>query len=240
MRKRHSANTATRRLAWLASWGVALCIPWAIVGGTMEIVASEAFLRHEYAKPSFPPDSFGFDSKARLENATVVLEAIRAAEPPERVLLGSFPDRPRPVYTHRELEHLADVQARMRVVQRIRFGAAAIALAMLLPLLANRRFRAAGIRGIARGGAVTALLLGVGSLLALLRWDVFFVRIHPFLFPDGNWTFAWSDTLIRLFPPRFWLDASLVWGISALGVGFATAIMGFILARRYRGAAQAA
>ena len=41
------------------------------------------------------------------------------------------------------------------------------------------------------------------------------------LFKAGTWTFLYSDTLIRLFPERFWQDTFLV-------VGGLSAVLGLV------------
>jgi integral membrane protein (TIGR01906 family) len=60
------------------------------------------------------------------------------------------------------------------------------------------------------GGSILtlAILVGVGGLM-LTQWNVFFTGFHELLFPPGSWTFPTSDTLIRLFPERFWMDVGM-------------------------------
>jgi len=47
----------------------------------------------------------------------------------------------------------------------------------------------------------------------------FFVGFHALFFEGDSWLFLYSDTLIRLFPLRFWQDAFLAAAIIALGGG---------------------
>ncbi|MEO0599678.1 MAG: DUF1461 domain-containing protein, partial [Chloroflexota bacterium] len=44
-------------------------------------------------------------------------------------------------------------------------------------------------------------------------WDFFFTQFHNVFFEQGTWRFYYSDTLIRLYPERFWFEASLVVGV---------------------------
>jgi integral membrane protein (TIGR01906 family) len=60
-----------------------------------------------------------------------------------------------------------------------------------------------------QGGAITLGLMGTLGAIMLVSWNEFFVGFHRIFFQDGTWTFAYSDTLIRLFPLRFWIDASV-------------------------------
>jgi integral membrane protein (TIGR01906 family) len=53
---------------------------------------------------------------------------------------------------------------------------------------------------------------------AVVAWDTFFTAFHQLFFAGGTWVFAYSDTLIRLFPEQFWFDAALtVGGLTLLG-----------------------
>jgi uncharacterized membrane protein len=49
----------------------------------------------------------------------------------------------------------------------------------------------------------------------------FFTAFHHLFFTGDSWLFLFSDTLIRLFPIRFWQDAFLFAAIIALGGGVA-------------------
>ena len=52
-------------------------------------------------------------------------------------------------------------------------------------------------------------------------FDEFFVLFHSLFFEGNSWLFYFSDTLIRLFPIRFWQDALLWAAVIALGGGLA-------------------
>jgi len=53
---------------------------------------------------------------------------------------------------------------------------------------------------------------------------VFFVAFHEVFFDPGTWVFRYSDTLIRLFPERFWRDAFLAIAALSLVGGLAVAL----------------
>jgi integral membrane protein (TIGR01906 family) len=73
------------------------------------------------------------------------------------------------------------------------------------------------IKGLQRGGILTLGLLGLIVLLAVAAFNSIFVIFHEIFFKAGTWTFLFSDTLIRLFPERFWQDTFLmVGGLSVL------------------------
>jgi integral membrane protein (TIGR01906 family) len=81
-------------------------------------------------------------------------------------------------------------------------------------------------RSVCRGGWLTLALLGAILLFVLLAFSVIFVLFHNIFFESGTWTFLYSDTLIRLFPERFWRDTFLAVGLLA---GGAALILGVLL-----------
>jgi uncharacterized membrane protein len=52
----------------------------------------------------------------------------------------------------------------------------------------------------------------------------FFSGFHSLFFEGDSWLFLYSDTLIRLFPIRFWQDVFLWAAVIALGGGIALAL----------------
>ncbi len=83
---------------------------------------------------------------------------------------------------------------------------------------------------LARGGWLTAGLIGAIILFVLIAFGVFFVAFHNVFFDPGTWQFLYSDTLIRLFPERFWRDSFLTVGALAGGGGL---LLWHFLGRRF-------
>jgi integral membrane protein (TIGR01906 family) len=67
-----------------------------------------------------------------------------------------------------------------------------------------------------QGSLLTVALLIAVVALAYLNFDWFFTHFHLAFFEGDSWIFDWSDTLIRLFPERFWFDAATIWGFLTL------------------------
>ena len=75
------------------------------------------------------------------------------------------------------------------------------------------------------GLAVTiALVVVIGILINPNVFWNFFACFHSLFFEGDSWLFLYSDTLIRLFPIRFWQDAFLWAAVIALGGGIALAL----------------
>jgi integral membrane protein (TIGR01906 family) len=76
-------------------------------------------------------------------------------------------------------------------------------------------------RGLSLGGWLSVILIVVTLVAVLIGFSVFFVFFHGIFFESGTWVFRFSDTLIRLFPERFWRDTFLAIGIISLVGGLA-------------------
>jgi integral membrane protein (TIGR01906 family) len=92
-------------------------------------------------------------------------------------------------------------------------AALSVSAALGAALLARSAEGRAVLRRGLRGGALfTWLLLSALIVYILLDWNHFFDAFHALFFAEGTWRFFASDTLIRLFPIRFWQDAALFLG----------------------------
>ncbi len=69
---------------------------------------------------------------------------------------------------------------------------------------------------LSNAGLITIVVLGTLILLLLLSFDLVFVNFHRVFFEGDSWLFLYSDTLIRLFPERFWMDAFILVGVFTL------------------------
>ena len=124
------------------------------------------------------------------------------------------------LYNDRELRHMEDVKNVMQASLMVLYVSSAILL--VLGIWAWRRdwwleFR----RGLARGGWLTVIFIASILIFVLVAFGIIFVAFHNVFFDPGTWTFLFSDTLIRLFPERFWRDTFLAVGLLSGGAGLA-------------------
>ena len=210
-------------------WLVAILVPFALIGLGMRALLTPTFLKIEYNMPYFPSDSYGFTKEDRLQWAPYALDYL--VNSADISYLGDlkFKDG-NPLYNERELSHMEDV----KVVTLGALNVWYISLALLLMLGAwswrgswTQTYR----QGLMRGGWLMVWLAGVIGIVVLVGIFVnpnvfmnFFVGFHGLFFEGDSWLFLYSDTLIRLFPLRFWQDAFLFAAVIALGGGFGLAL----------------
>lgn len=178
----------------------------------VRLVMTPLFLSFEYQRAGFPADFYGFTTEDRLQYAPYALDYLLNGEDIDYLGNLTFPDGT-PLYNERELRHMHDV----KIVTQAAFGLALILGAAALAAtayLARRR----DLRPVLAGSLLAGALLTLGIIagivaIAVANWDFFFSRFHQIFFEGDTWTFAYSDTLIRLFPEQFWFDAALAIGL---------------------------
>jgi integral membrane protein (TIGR01906 family) len=181
------------------------------------LVITETYLWLEYNKPDFPPDPYGLTLADRLHYAPYTVQYLSGNAGIDTLRDLTDPGGKR-LFNERELSHMVDV----KMVARAAFAVLAVTIILFtllsVALSASPEGRRALRQGLFGGGLVTLAIL-MGLLLAvLLDWDSFFTQFHELFFASGSWVFEYSDTLIRLFPVRFWQDAALtVGGLSGAG-----------------------
>jgi integral membrane protein (TIGR01906 family) len=203
------------------SWIVTLLTPLAILMFGVRLLLTPAFLPIEYNMPGFPADTYGFSTDERIRWATPSL--IYLINDQGIDYLGALTlNTGAPIYNPRELEHMLDVKNVLQMLLKV-WDVSMLAL-IALGFWAWRggwleTYRAGWRRG---GFLMVALLAAFGVFAVTSFWD-FFSWFHSLFFQGTSWQFAYSDTLIRLFPMRFWQDCFIYIGVFSLLVGLALA-----------------
>jgi len=212
------------------SWLVAILLPVALTFLGLRLLLTHAFPEIEYRLPGFPPDEYGFSLQDRLHWSKISIDYLLNNS--DISFLGdlTFPDGS-PLFNERELSHMQDVKRVVQPTLWIGYGVWFLVLglgawARFAPGLSRGE---AGwwpeyVRGIRRGGWLTVGLVALLGILGAVSFWQFFTVFHELFFKGNSWLFLYSDTLIRLFPLRFWQDAFLFAGLldllggSALGL----------------------
>ncbi|GAB4331637.1 MAG: TIGR01906 family membrane protein [Phototrophicales bacterium] len=201
-----------------------LITPLLLVLISVRLIMSPLFLRFEYYRFDFPEDIYGFTIEERMRYATPTLAYLLNHQAIDMLAELTFDDG-KPIYTSAELRHMEDVKSVTRYAYLILLYAGGATLLLSLLLAYKPMTRNILKDGLFCGGILTMTLIGVIVMIAVLAWDTFFTIFHEIFFESGTWRFSYSDTLIRLFPERFWFDAALTVGIlTAFGGGIITAV----------------
>jgi integral membrane protein (TIGR01906 family) len=200
-------------LTVIIRFALALCTPLVLLLTNLYVLATPAFVRYEYGKPGFPPADL-YSNQDRLSLAEATLYYMRSDKGVDYLMslgLGG-----RAVYNAREIRHLVDAKRVLRGAYALHAAGAVSGLLALVWLWRRREDRPRALRAVFWGcAALVGTLLAIG-LLAYANFRVFFTLFHRLLFEGDSWLFAFSDTLIQLFPVMFWMDAT--WLLAALAI----------------------
>ncbi len=238
------------QLTRIVQWLIIVAMPLFLGFSAIELMVNNAqhYVRYEYAKANFPPDlaqinevvrqQLGlepFSREQREQLALVAVDYLQRPQPAERVIFlleqQTLPGSDRPLYDESEISHMIDVKHLTDAIGRLNYAASFIVLGGLLILAVQGPYRQRAFRALLGGGLATMIALLLLGLFIVLGWSIFFVQFHELLFPPGTWQFAYSDSLIRLFPEKFWFDFGVLTTLLTFALGALTAFVGWVLSR---------
>lgn len=204
---REDAVEDTPRFLKLRATLIALTVPLTVLMIAIRAVASAPFLWFEYHRPGFPEDSYGYYLVERMRLGSYGVDYINNFAPREylaRVTTGADNTL---AFTEAEVNHMHDVKWVLLI------ATVAVAALFLLTLFSSisLRERAPGTirRSLFSGAWITLGLIAVLGVVGVFGWEWLFTTFHQVFFPQGNWEFSVRSSLIRLYPPQFWIDAAI-------------------------------
>lgn len=185
---------------------LALLAPVVILIAVIRLVASPVFLWLEYHRPGFPADAYGMDTEQRLTLGSYGVDYLMNFAPPAYLADLRFSNG-NPAFTEAEVGHMADVK---QVIMATMLGGTLAAIVCVVIMVLLYRMRKGAIARSLFAGSIwfTAAMIAL-AVVAALSWEAFFAWFHGVFFADGTWTFYTTDTLIRLYPGQFWIDAGI-------------------------------
>ncbi len=216
----------------LASIAVIILVPVFLLMTSIRILINPDYPLVEYQMPGFPDDPFGFTSEERLNYARNSVEYLLNNEPISFLGELKMADGS-PLYNDRELSHMLDVK--ILVQGMLRAWWIILVVLLLIGVLAWRLHWLGGFfLQIVWGGWATLALVGFLVLSTFLDFSALFTGFHRIFFTGDTWLFYTSDSLIRLFPERFWSDAFIYIGIFTIAGALIAIFGGRMLSRRFR------
>ena len=212
------------------SWLIILSVPVVLTMALVRLLTFPWYPAWEYGRAGFPDDLYGLSQEDRLRLAQASIRFLNIPGPTTLLRDLELSDGT-PAYNERELDHMDDVK---RVYSGLTLVAAGLLVASGLSArkLVRSGDRCAVWEGFVRGAVLTLVLLVALGIWMLIAFDQFFTLFHGVFFQPGTWTFYYTDTLIRLFPFRFWEDAGLLVAGSVTLVTLALLIFSVVMRRR--------
>lgn len=203
---------------------VIVLMPLVFVLTNVRALLTPIYVNWEYNLPDFPADPYRFTTADRLKYSAVALEFLLNDAGIEFLGNQRFPEgvtapfESQPyyetrdetyMYNDRELKHMVDVKRVVKAALNVWAIGTFLWLVAVIALAWQPETRPVLRSGLLIGaGATVGLLVALGLYVAI-GFDAFFVQFHLVFFEGNSWLFLWSDTLIRLFPEKFWYDAFL-------------------------------
>jgi integral membrane protein (TIGR01906 family) len=196
-------------------------IPVVLTLTNVRLLMLPLFPNVEYNLSDFPPDLYGFTKADRLKWSKVAIDYLlnnagieflgnlRFPEgqtaPPESWQYYTTRDNTY-LYNDRELRHMLDVKNVTRGALNV-WAACGLLVLLVGGVLYSFGEKTALRIGLLGGAGITLVIyLGLITYIAI-NFNALFVQFHEVFFAGGTWLFLFSDTLIRLFPVKFWQDA---------------------------------
>jgi len=202
----------------ILGWCITLLVPIIIIMISIRLLISPSFAQVEYRLPGFPEDPFGFTLEDRIEWSRPSINYLVNTQDIQYLKALQF-ESGEQIFNDRELSHMQDVKG---VVTGMRI---ALVSALVLLVVINFVVKKKGKRATSllfayrRGGwGLIGIILTI-LIFVTLNFHQLFTRFHQIFFESGSWQFYTSDTLIRLFPTRFWQDAFIFVGVLSLILG---------------------
>lgn len=201
---------------------VSILVPLALIFLGVRLLLTRAFLHIEYHLPNFPVDTYGFTLEERYQWSVYALDYLLNDADIEYLGELTFSDGTA-LFSTRELSHMQDVKNVIQPVLWIGYGSW-IFLSGAGLWARYRREWAVYRRALRAGGWLVLGMALAAGIFALTSFWQFFSVFHSLFFSGDSWIFLYSDTLIRLFPMRFWQDAFIFTGVVTIGGGLALVV----------------
>ena len=185
----------------------------------IRLLLTPIFVQFEYSTPNFPEDRYGFTKEDRLKWAPYALDYLVNNEGISFLGDLTFEDGSL-LYNERELSHMLDVKNLTQAALKVWYFVLVVLLGFgIWAWRAN--WLTAYKQMLGSGGKATVIVIGVLILGIMVGFNAVFTGFHRIFFMGDTWLFSYSDTLIRLFPIRFWRDVFIALGLFSLSGGVA-------------------
>ncbi len=212
----------------LASLLVVLLSPVVFIGLPTRLAFNEWFIEWEYSKADFPKDRYGMEDEYRKHLAKLGLRSVLSDEGMEEFKRATLPDGS-VAFNRREIKHMEDVKRFLGFFFPFLYASLVVCA---LAFVYMRDLRLMGKTLIA-ASLFSLFLTTATAVFSITNYELAFELFHNYVFDPYSWRFRYSDTLLRIYPMKFWYDGTIFVVVSA-GVLCLLSLLTGILLLRYR------
>jgi len=205
-----------------------LLSPIIYLGIPLRLAFTESFVQWEYSRKGFPADPYGMDYITRKKLALLGLKAVLSDKGFEEFKRAKLPDG-RKAFNQREIKHIEDVKKVVGTFFKVTYALLFSWIAYLI-VLRNKKSLATAV---ILSGAFSLLIYLSVLALSLINYHKAFEVFHNIVFDPYSWRFSYTDTLIRIYPMKFWYDATILVLGGTIFLSLLSVMFGF-LTLKYR------
>ncbi|MEA3345494.1 MAG: TIGR01906 family membrane protein [Chloroflexota bacterium] len=187
-------------------------LPPVIALSGLYVLMSPAYLRYEYGRANSPSPTRAGGGK----RYSAAVECVRYLHTKAGIeVLQKLEGSEGPLFNERELHHMVDVKG---LTQRALIFHRVCTVLVLGAVLYLARYgpRREWARRLVQGAGLTITLVALLLVAAMVNFSWFFTLFHRIFFEGDTWLFPYTDTLIQLFPLRFWFDIVQLWVLGTI------------------------
>ena len=211
-------------------WILSLLFILLVLLTSIRLLLTPLFLEFEYNKPAFPVDTYGFSTEDRLYYARYAVDYLLNDEDINYLADLTFENGDQ-LFIERELSHMIDVKMLVQLMLNIWYAILLIVfIAILFFILRNNSIKI--YLFLQHGSILTLGFIGIILISLGISFSALFTGFHRIFFEGDTWIFLYSDSLIRLFPMKFWQDAFILIGVISILLSCAALVISRIAIRK--------
>ena len=213
-------TTSYRIILFLLS----ILTPFLLITTAMRTALSPLFVNIEYHLPNFPPDTYGFTTEERLEWANYSIQYLLGKLSKQEFSSFETPEGT-PLFNDREISHMIDVHD--LTIDMLTTWRILLVFFFIVLFLGWKKNQCYSFVHALENGAKLTLMITMGIFVyVLINFNQLFTIFHQIFFEGDSWLFYLSDTLIRLFPIKFWQDLFIYIGSFCIFISLILLIIG--------------
>ncbi|MBD3156101.1 MAG: TIGR01906 family membrane protein [Candidatus Aenigmarchaeota archaeon] len=181
---------------------IIISLPLILISMNVKILLNPSYLEWEYSKEKFPESELLIDIE-RLELSKDVLSYIKG-ESNDSIL------RDTRLFNEREISHLSDVRILVGETDYLGLFSFLILILSIFFLISRGVEKYQIVSYLFNAAVTTLIFVSLFSIVSTIDFNFLFIGFHKIFFPQGNWSFHSQDTLIQLYPAKFWFDSSFL------------------------------
>ncbi|WP_448583945.1 TIGR01906 family membrane protein [Thermocrinis sp.] len=195
--------------------------PFLLIFLCVRLAFTELFVELNYRFGDLPPDRWGMGYEERLSIAKLGLRSVLSDEGMEEFISSGL-------FREKEISHMQDVKSLLSVVFKVLYVGGPLWLFLFFSLRDKKKMGFV----LFSGAVLTEILVIFVLVFSILNYDLLFEAFHNFFFDPYSWRFFDQDMLLRVYPMKFWYNATLWVGVFCFILNAFFQAIGFILWRK--------